>query len=57
MDFGPQSPGRMWVGLALLVLLSGLAVKTMDPGKVRSAVLGLVGFFALRMVLTASASR
>jgi hypothetical protein len=57
MDFGPQSPGRMWVGLALLVLLCGLAVKTMDPGKVRSAVLVVLAYFALRMVLTASASR
>ena len=57
MDFGPQSRGRMWVGLALLVMLCGLAVKTMDPGKVRSVVLLLLGFFALRMVLIAFASR
>jgi hypothetical protein len=39
------------------VVLCGLAVKTIDPGKVRSAVLLLLAFFALRIVLTAFASR
>jgi hypothetical protein len=48
---------RKWVSLGLLLLLCGLAVKTIDPGKVRSVVLLLLGFFALRIVLTASASR
>jgi len=55
--FGPQSPGRKWIALALLVVLSALAVKTIDPGRVRSVVLLLLGFFALRIVLTAIASR
>jgi hypothetical protein len=57
MDFGPQSPGRTWLSLALLLILCGLAVKTIDPGKVRSVVLLLLGFFALRIVLTGFASR
>jgi hypothetical protein len=51
------SPGRKWIALALLVALSGLAVKTIDPGKIRTVVLLLLGVFALRIVFTASASR
>jgi hypothetical protein len=47
----------MWMSLALLVVLFGLAVKTIDPGKVRSVVLLLLGFFALRIVLAGFASR
>jgi hypothetical protein len=57
MDLGPRSTGRMWMSLALLVVLCGLAVKTIDPGKVRSVVLLLLGFFALRIVLAGFASR
>jgi hypothetical protein len=53
----PGSPGRKWIALAVLALLALFAVKTIDPGKVRSVVLVLLGFFALRIVLTASASR
>ena len=41
----------MWIGLGLLVVVFGLAAKTMDPGKLRSAVLLLLGFFAVRIVL------
>jgi hypothetical protein len=51
------SPGRKWIALALLVALAGLAVKTIDPGKIRSVVLLLLGVFALRIVFTAPASR
>jgi hypothetical protein len=54
---GPRSAGRKWIALAMLVALAGLAVKTIDPGRVRSVVLLLLVFFALRIVLTASASR
>ena len=57
MNLGPRSPGRMWVSLAFLLLLCGLAVKTIDPGKIRSVVLVLLGFFAVRIVLTGFASR
>ena len=49
--------GAKWIALGLLLVLCGLAVKTIDPGRVRSVVLLLLGFFALRIVLTASASR
>ncbi len=55
--FGPRSAGRMWIALALLAALSVLAVKTIDPGKIRTVVLVLLGFFALRIVLSAFASR
>jgi hypothetical protein len=51
------SPARKWIALALLVTLAGLAVKTIDPGKVRSVVLLLLGIFGLRIVLTGPASR
>jgi hypothetical protein len=47
----------MWISLASLLLLCGLAVKTIDPGKTRSVVLVLLGFFAVRIVLTGFASR
>jgi hypothetical protein len=47
----------MWVGLGLLGLFCGLAVKTMDPGRIRSVVLLLLGFFAVRIVLAGLASR
>ena len=53
----PGSPARKWIALALLVALAGLTVKTIDPGKVRSVVLLLLGIFGLRIALTASASR
>jgi hypothetical protein len=51
------SPARKWIALALLVALAGLAVKTIDPGKVRSVVLLLLGIFGLRIALTGPASR
>ena len=57
VETGPRPAGRKWIALAILVALAGLAVKTIDPGRVRSVVLLLLGFFALRVVLTASASR
>jgi hypothetical protein len=57
METGPRSPRRKWIALGFLVVLAGLAVKTIDPGKVRSVVLLLLVFFALRILLTAFASR
>jgi hypothetical protein len=57
VETGPGSARRKWIALGLLAALAGLAVKTIDPGKVRSVVLVLLGFFALRIVLTATASR
>ena len=55
--FAPRSAGRKWVALGLLAVFCGLAIKTIDPGKVRSVVLLLLGFFAVRIVLAAAASR
>ncbi len=57
LETGPRSPGRKWIALGMLVALACLAVKTIDPGKVRSVVLLLLVFFALRIVLAAAASR
>jgi hypothetical protein len=57
VEIGPRSSGRKWIALGLLVALAGLAVKTIDPGKVRSVVLLLLGIFAMRIVFTASTSR
>ena len=57
MNLAPGSRARMWIGLGVLVMLCGLAAKTMDPGKLRSAVLLLLGFFAVRIVLAGFASR
>jgi hypothetical protein len=47
----------MFVALAVLALIAGLTFETIDPGRVRTVVLVLLGFFAVRIVLTASASR
>jgi hypothetical protein len=47
----------MWMSLGLLLVFCGLAVKTLDPGRIRSVVLLLLGFFAVRIVLAAVASR
>jgi hypothetical protein len=57
MSVEPGSRGRMWVSLLLLAALFGLAAKTIDAGKLQSAVLVLLGFFALRIVLNGFASR
>ena len=53
MALEPRSPGRMWIALGLLVIFCGLAVKTIDPGKIRMLVFVLLGGFALRILLTA----
>jgi hypothetical protein len=47
----------MGIALAVLVALSLLTVKTIDPGRVRLVVLLLLGLFAVRIVLAAAASR
>jgi hypothetical protein len=55
--FGVGSSGRLWIALLGLALVAGLTVETIDPGKIRTVVLVLLAFFAVRIVLTASASR
>src|SRR5579859_18166 len=57
MNLEPRSPGRMWIALGLLLVFCGLAVKTIDPGKIRAVVLLLLAFFAVRIVLMGLASR
>ncbi len=57
MEFGPASSGRMLISLALLGVLAGLAAETMEPGRFRSVTWLLLGFFALRMVLSRAGSR
>jgi hypothetical protein len=47
----------MWIALGFLVVFCGLAVKTIDPGKIRTVVLVLLALFALRIVLMGLASR
>ena len=47
----------MWIALGLLVVFCGLAVKTIDPGKIRLLVMVLLGGFAFRIVLSAARSR
>ncbi len=54
---GVGSSGRKWIALAVLAVLFGLAAKTIEPGRVRSGVLVVLGFFAVRIMLTAYASR
>ena len=46
LNWTPGSRARKWIALGLLLVLCGLAGKTIDPGKVRSVVLLLLGFFA-----------
>jgi hypothetical protein len=48
---------RKLIALALLVVLAALAWRTIDPGRVRTLVLVLLGGFALRIALTAGRSR
>jgi hypothetical protein len=48
---------KKWVSLAILAGLAGLAWTTIEPGKIRLVVWVLLASFALRIVLTAFASR
>ncbi len=48
---------KKWISLAILAGLAGLAWMTIEPGKMRLVVWVLLASFALRIVLTASASR
>jgi hypothetical protein len=48
---------KKWVSLAILAGLAGLAWTTIEPGKIRLVVWVLLASFALRIVLTALASR
>ena len=57
MDLRPAGNGRLWIALAVFALLSALAWSTMDPGKLRSLILVLLAFFAVRTLLARVSSR
>jgi len=52
MNMSPSSNGRMVVALVVLALLAVLVWRTMEPGKYQQLTWLLLGFFALRTVLT-----
>ena len=53
----PAGSGRLLIALAILALLGILSLVTMDPGRYRTLAFLLLGFFALRIVLTYMRSR
>ena len=57
MDMGPQSNGRLAIGLTVLAVLAILAWQTMEPGKFRYLTWLLLGFSAFRMLLLRLRSR
>jgi hypothetical protein len=52
-----KSPARRWIALGLLAAISGLAWKTIGPGKIRSVVLLLLLMFVVRILLAPSHPR
>ena len=52
MDMAPSGNGRLVTALVVLALLAVLAWRTMEPGKFQQVTWLLLGFFALRTVLT-----
>ena len=57
MDMAPSGNGRLVTALVVLALLAVLAWRTMEPGKFQQLTWLLLGFFALRVVLTRLRSR
>jgi hypothetical protein len=57
MDMAPSGNGRLVVALVVLGLLAVLVWRTMEPGKFQQLTWLLLGFFALRVVLTRVRSR
>ena len=49
--------GRLWIALGGFAALAALVWATMEPGKFRSLTWVLLGFFAVRVVLTHLRSR
>jgi len=52
MNMAPSGSSRRTVSLAALVVLALLAWRTMEPGKMQQLTWLLLGFFALRVVMT-----
>ena len=51
MDFAPAGNGRLFLSLAVLVVLALLAWLTMEPGKFQKLTWVSLGFCAVRIVL------
>jgi len=52
MNFAPAGNGRLVVALVVLAVLAVLVWRTMEPGKMQQVTWLLLGFFAVRVVLT-----
>ena len=52
MDMAPSGNGRLVTALVVLAFLAVLVWRTMEPGKFQQLTWLLLGFFALRTVLT-----
>ena len=52
MNMGPRGKGRLVTSLSVLAVLAVLVWQTMEPGKLQYVTWLLLGFFALRVVLT-----
>ncbi len=57
MDLSPSGSGRMTIALAVFAVLGVLSWQTMEAGKFRSLTWVLLGFFAVRVVITHLRSR
>jgi hypothetical protein len=57
MDMAPSGSGRMVVALVVLAVLAVLVWRTMEPGKFQQLSWVLLGFFAVRVVMTRWRSR
>jgi hypothetical protein len=57
MDMAPSGSGRMVVALVVLAVLAVLVWRTMEPGKFQQLSWVLLGFFAVRVVMTHRSSR
>ena len=52
MNMSPRGKGRLVTSLAVLVVLAVLVWQTMEPGRMQYVTWLLLGFFAVRIVLT-----
>jgi hypothetical protein len=57
MNMAPSGDGRLVVALVVLALLAVLVWRTMEPGRMQQLTWLLLGFFAVRVVMTRLRSR
>ena len=57
MNMAPSGDGRLAVALVVLAVLAVLAWRTMEPGKMQQLTWLLLGFFAVRVIMTRLRSR